>query len=183
MGNCIPGALCFVRLGLGVVCRSAAGDGCCSLSDGRGWAGEGSVHRSDLRLYFVTNTGFCNVTINGDAWKRGDIFRVGPLHRSLPVCVPGCSCDITLALARGGGSGGGAGRQLGTTRRCWVTPSCSPARMGISAENEPSASFTISFHNHGEAPTRAFSWLKVPTILALSHSRHFEDNGMPMQLS
>ena len=131
MGNCIPGALCFVRLGLGVVCRSAGGDGCCSLSDGRGWAGEGSVHRSDLRLYFVTNTGFCNVTINGDAWKRGDIFRVGPLHRALPVCVAGCSCDITLALARGGGSGGGAGRQLGTTRRCWVTPSCSPARMGL----------------------------------------------------
>ena len=49
--------------------------------------------------------------------------------------------------------------------------------MAVRAPNEPSA----EFHNHGEDPTRAFSWLKVHistftfktlTRLLLAVSRH-----------
>ena len=132
MGNCIPGELCFVRLGLGVVCTGVCWPGpglrcplltarrlVCILSQSQGiceetvvmvasWRCENGVilteikRKKALKHYFSTF---------GTKWQTNgaDIFHcTGPP----PVCVPGCSCDISLALARGG-------REW--RRRCWQT--------------------------------------------------------------
>ena len=57
MGNCIPGELCFVRLGLGVVCSLHRG----VLAGARSQVS--AAHCAETRLHFVT--------ITGDLWGIG----------------------------------------------------------------------------------------------------------------
>ena len=115
MGNCIPGELCFVRLGLGVVCTGVCWQGPglrCPLLTARrlvcilfchnhrgfvrkrSWQAMVTSWRCEKRniRYFWT---FCT------KWQTnsGDIFRVGPLHRATAPGHPPCVSQAAVVTS------------------------------------------------------------------------------------